>query len=178
MLRCRQIKVGAIPAEKAGIGIVSFFALESRRFTDDGDDHIGFAGGSDGFFCEIWRNPQKARERFTEAAEIFEFDRIGVAGLEMHERGEAAMAALLVLDPIIEEEFIVEVEAIAAVGGGADAVVAVNGRDECASPADGVVFDRNAGAGRNVVGEEIDLGFDTGESGSAGKGWVGEIFSG
>ncbi len=177
LLGGREIDVGAIAAEKAGIGVVAFFTFEGGRFADDGDDHIGFAGGGDGFFGETWRNPEKARERFAEAAEIFELDGIRVAGLKMDERREAAMAALPVVDPIIDEEFAVEVEAIAAVGGCADAVVAVNGRDEVAGPADGVAFDGNARAGRDVVGEEIDIGIDAGKGRRSIKYWIREILS-
>ena len=101
LLRSGESDVGAIAAEKTGIAIYQLFAFEAGADADYGDDDIGFARGGDGFFCEIWRKPEKARERFAEAAEIFELDGIGVAGLKMNHRGERALAAFAVLNPIV-----------------------------------------------------------------------------
>ena len=93
--------VGAIAAEETGIAVVSLFAFEAGADADYGDDDIGFARGGDGFFCEIWRKPEKAREGFAEVAEIFELDGIGMAGLKVNQRGEGAFAALAVENPIV-----------------------------------------------------------------------------
>ena len=80
--------------------------------------------------------------------------------------------------PVVNEEFAVEVEAIAAIGAGAEAVVAVDGRNEFAGPAGGKIFCGDVGGGGGVVPFEIELEIDAGSDGRSGKTDVGEKFGG
>ncbi len=175
LLRVGESDVGAIAAEEAGIAGFGFFAFELRSDADDGDDHVGFAGGVDGVLLEIGRKPEKADGGFPRHVEIFELDGIGVAGLEMDERGEGAFA---VGGPIVDQEFVIKVKAIAAVSAGAEAIVTVDGRDENAGPADGEKFGGDVGSGGDVVPFEVDGGINASSDGRAGEIDVGEEFGG
>jgi len=173
LLGVRKRQIGAITAKEAGIAVFGFFAFELRGDADDGDDDVRFAGGGDGFLEKIWREPEKAYGGFPGVVEVFELDRVGVAGLEMDQCGEGAFT---VRGPIIDEDFIVEVEAAAAVGADAETIVAIDGRDEDAGPARGKIFGGDTRGGRDVVPLEIDVGINTGERGRAGERGVREEF--
>lgn len=175
MLRGGESDVCAITAEEARIAGFGFFAFELRSDADDGDDDIGFAGGVDGFLLEIGRKPEKTDSGFPRHVKVFELDGIGVAGLEMNERGEGPFA---VGGPIVDQEFVVEIEAIAAISAGAETIVAVDGRDESTGPADGEKFGGDVGCGRDIVPFEEDGGVDASGDGRAGEIDVGEEFGG
>jgi len=177
MLLCTgEIDIGAVAAEETGIGIVALFAFQFGADADGGDDDVGSASGGEGFVFEIGREPEQASKGFAEAAEIFEFDLVGVAGLEVDGNSEGAFAALAVEGPVVDDELVIEVKAEAAVGGGAKAVVAIDGSGEGARPTDGIVFDGDARSGRDVVPEEVDVGIDAGEDGLAGEIGIEEKF--
>ena len=177
-LRAGKVDVGAVAAKETGIAVVLLFAFKVGGDTNNSDYDIRFASGIDGFLSEVGRNPEKTREGFAEAAEIFKLDGIGVTGLEMDERAECAFAALAVDNPVIKKDFAIEQETETAIGTGSDAVVAFDRCDELAGPANGVVFDRNAGGGRDVVPDEVESRIDAGDKGSAGKGGIVEVFRG
>jgi hypothetical protein len=88
---------------------------------------------------------------------IFKLDGVGVSGLEVDKRGHSAFA---VRSPIIDEEFAVEIEAIAAIRTGAEAIVAFCGRGKFAGPARRIILGRDAGTGRDVVPLEIESRVD------------------
>jgi len=125
-LRRGESDVRAIAAEEAGIAVVEFFAFELRGDADDGDDDIGFACGGESLIEEIRWKPEQVDRGFPGVVEVFELDGIGVAGLKVNESGHGAVA---VGCPVVDEEFVVEVETGAAVGTDTEAVIAVNGRD-------------------------------------------------
>ena len=163
------------PPKKPGSLDFGFFAFELRGDADDGDGDIRFARGVDSFLLQIGRNPEKADGGFPGSVEIFELDGIGMASLEVDEGGKGAFA---VRSPVVDEKFVVEVEAVTAVGAGAQAVIAVDGRDEHAGPADGEIFGGDIGGRRDVVPFEVDGGIDPGGDRRAEEMDVGEKFGG
>ena len=173
LLRRGEGDVRAITAEEAGIVVVAFFTFEFGGDADDSDDDVGFAGGGNGVLKKMGREPNEASGGLPSEMEAFEFDGISVGGLEVNQVSDGAFA---VRSPIIDEELAVEVEAAAATAESAEAVVAVDGRNECAGPADGVIFGGKARSGRGEVPVEIDVGVDAFESRGAGKSGVGEVF--
>jgi len=172
LLGARKREIGAITAKEAGVAVFGFFAFELCGDADDGDDDVGFAGGGDGFLEKIRREPDKAHGGFPGVVKIFQLDRVGVAGLEMDQCGEGAFT---VRGPIIDEDFVVEVEAAAAIGADTETIVAINGRDEKAAPACGEIFGGDTGGRRDIVPFEID-GIDASKGGGAGESSVGEEF--
>lgn len=175
LLGVRKREIGAITAKEAGIAVFGFFAFELSGDADNRDDDVGFASGGDGFIEKIWREPDKAHGRFPGVVEVFELDRVGVAGLEMNEGGEGA---LTVRGPVIDEDFIVEVEAAASIGADAETIVAIDGRHKVAAPPNGEIFGRDAGGGRDIVPFEINRGIDAGEGGRAEESGIGKEFDG
>ena len=93
----------------------------------------------------------------------------------MDEGGERAIA---VGGPIIDEKFVAQVELVTAVGAGAETVVAVDGRNEDAGPANGEIFGGDVGGGGDVVPGEVDGGIGASGSGRASEIRVGEVFGG
>ena len=69
---------------------------------------------------------------------------------------------MTILNPAIDEQLVIEVEPIASIRDCADAVIAIDGRNEFAGPANGEIFRRDAGSWRNVVGGKVDRGIDAG----------------
>ena len=155
LLRTRKIEVQAVSSKKTGIAGFAFLAFELSGEADNGDDDIRFACGVDGFLRKIWRQPEKTRGGFPGMMKVLHSKGVSVAGLKMDERGHGALA---VRGPVVDDFLSVKENAGAAVGVRAQAVVAVNGRNEFAGPAHGIVLRGNARSGRNVVPFEIDGG--------------------
>src|SRR5260370_12193350 len=85
---------------------------------------------------------------------ILHADGVRMASLEMDERGHHASAVRV---PIVDDFLSVEEEAGAAGGVYAQAIVALDGRDKLAGPAQRIILRGEARCGRNVVPFEIYL---------------------
>src|SRR5215472_16335002 len=94
---------------------------------------------------------------------VFHANGVSVAGLEMNEHGHGALA---VRSPVVNDFLPVEEEAGTAIGVDAEAIVAIDGRNELAGPAHGKILCGNTRTGRNSVPLEID------DSLSAHQRWV------
>jgi len=175
LLRGGESDICAIAAKESGIAVFGFFTLELRGNTDYGDNDIGFAGGVDSFLLEIRRKPEKADGRFPGGVEVFELNGIGVARLKMDQSGECSFAMGC---PIIYEQFIVEIETIAAIGASAETVVTIDGSNKYPGPARGIIFSRHTGSRRDVVPFEVNGRIDTSENGRTGEVGVGKEFGG
>jgi hypothetical protein len=167
--------VSAIAPEETGVAVFGLLAFELGSDADDGDDDVRFARDLDGFLKKVRGKPEKANGGFPGIVKILKLDGIGMAGLEMDERGQGAFP---VGCPIVDEEFAVEIEAITAIGTGAQAIVAIDGRDEDAGPARRIIFSGEAWGWRHIVPLKIERGVDAGGDWSAGESGVGEEFGG
>ena len=167
--------VRAIAPEETGVAVFGLLAFELGSDANDSDDDVRFARGIDGFLKKIRGEPEKADSGFPGIMKICKVDGIGMAGLEMDERGHGAFP---VWRPIVNEEFAVEVQAIAAIGADAETVIAIDGRDEFAGPTRGIVFRGDARGGGNVVPFKVDVAIEASEDGGAGERGVGEEFGG
>src|SRR5207249_8175457 len=108
--------------------------------------------GIDGVLREIGRQPEEPRGGFPPGVEVLDSNRIRMTSLKMDESSHCTRA---MWRGIINKLFSVQVNPVAAVGAGAQAVVAIDRWDQFASPANGIIPSGNSGTGRDIVPFEI-----------------------